>query len=147
MIQPRNTLVVVRLIEKADRKVGKIVVPTNADIYCEAEVVSVGPGNVSAGGGRSETFDLKPGQRVWVKHKTRRPGPAGGHILTDEGIVYQDDDDKVILMEQTSILGIIADPGEDAKVPVANCTIKGTVTVGCGGVVGVDNSVGKSIHH
>ena len=109
MIVPRNTLVVCKLIEKADRQVGKITVPTNTDLYCEAEVLAVGPGSVSAEGGRSETFDLRPGQRVWVKHKERRP-MQGAMIGFDAGILYQQGEEKYYIFEQTNILGIIAEP-------------------------------------
>lgn len=113
MIQPRNTLVVVKLIDKAERQVGKISVPTNKDCYTEAEVVAVGPGTVSAAGGQSETFDLKVGQRVWVKHKSKHIRGAGDiGILTDEGLPYQDGDETFRLFEQSSVVGIIAQPGD-----------------------------------
>jgi co-chaperonin GroES (HSP10) len=109
MIKPRNTLVVVKIIEQAERRIGNIVVPTNADLYCEAEVIAVGPGNVSADGGRSETFDLHPGQRVWVKNKEQRPG-QGNVLRFDAGISYTEAGEKFLFLEQTSILGIIAEP-------------------------------------
>ena len=110
MIQPRNSLVVVKLIEQAEKKVGAITVPTNADLYCEAEVIAVGPGNVSAAGGRSECFDLKPGQRVWVKYKEQKPMGGGQVARFDAGIRYQDGDTYYYVFTQESILGIIAEP-------------------------------------
>lgn len=109
MIVPRNTLVVLRLIETTEKTVGAVVVPTAKDQYCEAEVMAVGPGTLSAAGGRSEIFDLKIGQRVFVKHKTKSRGPMG-EILLDDGIVYMDGDKKYMLFEQNNILGIIAEP-------------------------------------
>lgn len=124
MIQPRNTLVVVKLIDKAERQVGKISVPTNRDCYTEAEVVAVGPGTVSAAGGQSETFDLMIGQRVFVKHKskhTRGPGDLG--TLTDEGLPYQDGDESLRLFEQSSIVGIIAQPGDVRDKEIADAMV------------------------
>lgn len=117
MIKPRNTMVVVRLIEKADYKVGKITVPSNNECYCEAEVVAVGPGNQMAAGARSETFDLTPGQRVWVKHKKRL---SNGQLtrLEDEGLPYRDNDVLYYCFEQSSVIGVLAEPGESTSPPL-----------------------------
>lgn len=109
MIQTRNTLVVVRLLEVNEKAFGNIVLPTQKDQCCEAEIVAVGPGTVSAAGGRSETFDLRVGQRVFVKHKIKARGPMGDTLIPD-GIPYQDGDHSYIMLEQGSILGIIASP-------------------------------------
>lgn len=108
MIRPRNTLVVVRLIEQATKTVGAIVVPTNNDQYCEAEILAVGPGNVAAGGGRSETFDLKAGQYVWVKAREVRQVGNQFHKM-ELGTVYQSGEQKYMMIEQSTIFGIIAD--------------------------------------
>lgn len=105
----RNTLVLLRLSSDAEKTVGKITVPTNNDCFTEADVIAVGPGMVSAGGGVSETLDLKFGQRVFVKHKARANGPMGPSIeLT--GIPYRVDDELFHLYEQGSILSIISEP-------------------------------------
>lgn len=116
MLKPRNSIVIVKLIEQAERQHGSIVVPANKECYCEAEVMAIGPGNVSAAGGRSETFDLAVGQRVWVKHKEKRPGQGGIPMLNDCGIPYQDGGITYHGFEQGSILGIIAEPGEAPRV-------------------------------
>jgi|GEM_PF-2849928 len=110
MIQPRNTLVVVKLITAAERKVGAITVPTNQECYTEAEVIAVGPGNVSAEGGRSETFDLMPGQRVWVKHKKKIRVGANASTFEDEGLPYRDGEELYHCFEQSSIIGILSQP-------------------------------------
>ena len=107
MIQPRNTLVSVRIIEKATRQVGAITVPSHNDLFAEAEVLAIGPGNVNAAGARSETFDLKVGQRVWIKHRTRSQGQ-----LMEAAIAYQTQEERYHLIEQTAILAIIAEPGQ-----------------------------------
>lgn len=106
MIQPRNTLLVVNLIEKKEQRVGTVIVPGADDLYCEAEVKAVGPGTISASGGVSETHDLDPGQRVMVKayEKDRN----GGRVLA--GIKYIDNDKIYYIFEQSSIVGIIAEP-------------------------------------
>jgi len=111
MIQPRNTLVVLRLIEKAEYRVGAITVPANSECYTEAEVIAVGPGTVAADGGRSETFDLRPGQRVWVKHKKKL---SNGTLVKfeDEGLPYRDGETMYHCFEQNSIIGVLAQPGE-----------------------------------
>lgn len=122
MISPRNTLVVVKLVEVAERKVGAITVPSNNDCYCEAEVIAVGPGNVQAGGGRSETFDLYPGQRVWVKHKKKFVGPGGLAKYEDEGLPYRDGDVLYHCFEQNSIIGILhgGEKAANVMVPMAD---------------------------
>lgn len=108
MLSPRGSFVVLKLIEKAERQHGKIVVPQNKECYCEAEVVAVGPGSVMSAGAVSETADLKAGQRVWVKHKAKnRPG-----LLDDAGLQYQDEGVTYHVFEQSSIVGILAQPGE-----------------------------------
>lgn len=109
MITPRNSLVVLKLIELPERQVGKIVVPSQADQFCEAEVLAVGPGTVAAQGGVSETADLRVGQRVWVKHKTRTKGPMG-EMLVSTGIAYQQNDETFVMFEQTQIVAVIAEP-------------------------------------
>lgn len=108
MLTPRNTLVLVRLHEQPARQVGKITVPTNADQFTEAEVIAVGPGNVSAQGGISETFDLKVGQRVLVLYKDRDPRTG----LKNCGIPVRQNDETLYLYEQARVMGIVAQPGE-----------------------------------
>lgn len=106
MIQPRNTLLVLDIIEKTSQQVGKIVVPTNGDLYTEAEVVAVGPG---INRHESEVFDLKVGQRVFVKYKEQRGNP----MTTPPslvGVKYIDDGKVFYIFEQVSILGILAEP-------------------------------------
>lgn len=109
MFKPRNTLVVLKLIQKAETQVGKLVVPNGDGCYTEAEVVAVGPGTIEIEGQRPATFDLKPGQRVYVKHKEKRNPqmPAG-----DAALMYRDGDETFHIVEQSSIVGILAEPGE-----------------------------------
>jgi co-chaperonin GroES (HSP10) len=109
MLKPRNTFILVDLIEQAERRVGAITVPTNNDCYCEAEVIAVGPGNIAANGGRSETFDLKVGQRVFVKHKARMQGPVGpvNELL---GLLYEHEGKRYYLFEQASVIGVVGEP-------------------------------------
>src|SRR6267142_2395028 len=92
MIKPRHSTVVVKLIEDATKKIGAIVVPTNGECYNEAEVIAVGPGTVAAEGGISETFDLKIGQRVFMKSKEKiRDGTVVGGVRTvTSGIEYRE---------------------------------------------------------
>lgn len=116
MFKPRNTLVTVEVIESKEKQIGKIVVPTNGDMYAEAAVVEVGPGTQLAGGARSETFDLHPGQRVLVKHKEVRQA-GSGYIKNDAGVVYHDNGRKLLVVDQSSILGIIHDGSMSAIVP------------------------------
>lgn len=106
MFRPRNTLVSVVLCPKQEDQIGLITVPTAHNEYAEAEIVEVGPGTVSAEGGISETADLQPGQRVWVKSKGKRPSP-NGPILIDEGLHFRDGDRDLYLFEQSSIVAIL----------------------------------------
>lgn len=118
MIQPRNTFVIVELIEQPERQVGKIVIPTNSDLYCQAEVVAVGPGNINASGARSENHDLHPGQRVLVKYQEIRQA-ASGFAKNKTGTEYRTDDGKkYMIFEQMSIIAILHDGGYNAKVPL-----------------------------
>ena len=114
MIQPRNTLVVLRLIEQKEKKVGKITLPTGNVFYCEAEVVAVGPGTVGAAGGRSETFDLSVGQLVYVKHKQpeRNPQMPSGFSAVYAGTPFEENGVNYYLFLETSIVGILAEAGK-----------------------------------
>ena len=117
MIQPRNSLVVVKLIQKEEQKVGKLVLPDSFEkMYTEAEVIAVGPGNVSAQGGRRETFDLKPGQRVFIQYRRQ----SGQHQFQDTGVKYVSGGQVYHLYMETAIVGILAEPGESppADTPV-----------------------------
>jgi co-chaperonin GroES (HSP10) len=109
MIQARNTLVILRLLEKSERSAGAIVVPTNADMMCEAEVMAVGPGCVQAAGGLSETHDLRPGQIVLVRHKSIKQTPMG-RALSLDGTEYREGDKLYYLYEQMSVFAIIQQP-------------------------------------
>lgn len=110
----RNSLVLVRVLEKKEEQVGAITVPQSAEgLFTEGEVLDVGPGSVSAEGGRSETFDLKPGQRVFLKARELRPGPDGRSGLTRlAGIEYVRNGELLHIFEQSSVVAIITEPGE-----------------------------------
>lgn len=110
MLKVRNTLVALKLIEKADQKHGAIFVNSNAECYCEAEVISVGPGNIQAEGGRSETADLYPGQRVLVQHKKKFNNGSGLVKYVDEGLPVRFEDETYLLFEQTSVLAVLSEP-------------------------------------
>lgn len=115
MIRPRNTLVLCALIEQATRIIGSIVQTTNRDEYTEATVLAVGPGNIAAEGGRSDTVDLIPGQRVTILYKQ----VDRNNILKNVGIpVTQADGSVAYLYEQARIISINADP--DLKPSLAN---------------------------
>jgi co-chaperonin GroES (HSP10) len=114
MIQPRNHLIVLKLIEQAEKRVGKLVIPTHSEKYAEAEIVAVGPGTISAEGGRSETHDLRPGQRVLVRHKEEVPQRVGGTQLEIAGIPYRVGDETYYVFPQERVVGIIAQPAEEA---------------------------------
>ena len=112
MIKPRNTLVLVRLVLKAEEKVGLIHIPQNSEQFAEAEVIAVGPDCISATGGQSATHDLKPGQRVLVQHQViqkqgvqSRKIPKG--LLIKESVAGERD---LYFFEQTYIMAILAEP-------------------------------------
>jgi co-chaperonin GroES (HSP10) len=115
MLQPRNTFVVLELIEKAERRVGKITVPTKNDMFCEAEVIAIGPGTCLAAGAQSELRDLKIGQRVWVKAKSLARSSVGGVSAQYDGIEYLDGDRKLYVFEQNSIVAIIAEAQDNGS--------------------------------
>lgn len=106
MLQPRNTFVVLSLIEQSERKDGGIVVPTHSDQFCEAIVAAVGPGSISAAGARPETFDLGIGDRVLVKHQEVRP-QGQGMIKLKTGTEYKDGDTKYTIFEQMAVIAVI----------------------------------------
>lgn len=114
MIQPRNTFVVVDLLEKSESKVGQITVPTSGDRYCEAIVVAVGPGTSRVGAQTSETHDLRVGQRVWIQHKDPVNGPIPGQpMLQLAGVMYRIGDKSFYLFGEHRILAILSQPGAD----------------------------------
>jgi co-chaperonin GroES (HSP10) len=104
--RPRNTLVLCALIEKTQRVIGSIVQTTKGDEFTQARILAVGPGNIAAEGGRSDTVDLKSGQIVTVLYKSfDRNG-----VLKNVGTpVPLDDGTVVYLYEQARILTIDED--------------------------------------
>jgi len=108
LIIPRNTFILVRLLEKQEEKIGNITVPGYNDLFCEGEILAVGPGTVSAAGGVSETFDLKVGQRVYVQHMRQAFGPTGRQNQLD-GYRIVLDGEAVYLFEQINILAVLAE--------------------------------------
>lgn len=109
MILPRNTLVLVRMIDEPIKKVGAIIVTTNAEMYAEAEVLAVGPGNINSVGARIETHDLQVGQRVLVKHQDVKI-TSQGVMKAKTYIEYSKDDVKYQIFEQTHIVAILEQP-------------------------------------
>lgn len=110
-VQPRNTLVTVRVFKPSERRQGSIVVPANNDEYQEGEIIAVGRGIVAAGGGNSGTEDLSPGQRVLVK--TQRRTAKG---LMNEGLpIGRFDgedipDTEMFIFEEQNIIAILTTP-------------------------------------
>lgn len=116
LIKVRNTLIVLDVIEQKEKKVGDITVPANNDLYAEAEVMAVGPGLSLTMNDRTETSDLKVGQRVLVKHKQQQKPPPYPPELA--GIRYQEGTKFYYIFDQTSIVGIIAEPGTFPTTPL-----------------------------
>jgi len=109
-------LVLVKLFDTAEEKVGSLTVPTGDKEFCEGEIVAVGPDFEQAAGGKPRTTDLKPFQRVFVKHQNKhiRPGRAGGYTsnFTPNGIPLEPHtggDAKYMLFEQCDILAIVGE--------------------------------------
>lgn len=105
MLQPRNTLVLVDLIAEKEKRVGQFVIPTDDDLYGEAEILAIGPGTILGEGSDSMVQDLVVGQRVLVKTHSRQ-----GPNKTLVGIKYIDNGHICYIFEQSSIVGIIAQP-------------------------------------
>lgn len=106
MVKPRNTLVLVKLVPQATRMTGAIVQTTTHDEFAEADVIAVGPGNIAAAGGISDTVDLKPGQRVLLLAK--QPGPGGTMKLA--GIPVSGENGTFHLFEQARVVAIVSEP-------------------------------------
>ena len=106
MVKPRNTLVLVKLVPQTTRVTGSIVQTTTHDEFAEADVIAVGPGNIAAAGGVSDTFDLKPGQRVLLLAK--QPGP--NRELRIAGVPVSGVDGTCYLFEQARVVAIVSEP-------------------------------------
>lgn len=113
-IQPRNSLVLVRLVKKTEEKVGLVYVKLDEMEYCEGEIIAVGRGTarVSAGG-ESECTDLAPGQRVLVQHKRKHQAGPDRAYLIPEGIDVGND---LRLFEQCNILAIFPETSKAGTV-------------------------------
>ena len=118
MLRTRGNWVVLRLIERAAAKHGSIVIPLTQDQYTEAEVIAVGPGTVSAAGGRPDTHDLKPGQLVFVQHKKQ----VAAHQMAYAGIPYRKDGLTYFIFDESSIVGVVADTAEGAALGYTEIT-------------------------
>lgn len=112
MLKPRNTVVVLELIEQTEKKINGLVLPNGNTLYQYAKVIAVGPGGGSVAGGHTETHDLKPGQIVFLQSKMVGRGELDGRPTAKiAGVQYIHDQKAYYLFEQTSILGIVAEPG------------------------------------
>jgi co-chaperonin GroES (HSP10) len=112
MLKPRNTVVVLDLIEQKEKSIGGIVLPEAGELYGHARVIAVGPGGGDVAGGHTETFDLKEGQIVFLQTKAIARNPISGQPEGKiAGVRYVFGDKAYYLFEQTSILGIVAEPG------------------------------------
>lgn len=115
-LQVRNTLVLVEIEDLKNTMIGQLLVPVEKKEYCVGRVISIGPGNVISTGGRSETDDLKVGDRVLVRSQIKVQGRVPGAVnyrstgieLSKEGKLVQ------ALFEQTEIVAIYVD---DLEVP------------------------------
>lgn len=121
MVQPRSSLVIVDLIEKANKDLGGgLVAPTGKDLYTEAVVVAVGPGTVSAAGGVSETADLTIGQHVFMKYREPHPQSRDGNFKPiNVGIEYREGNKTYYAYEQHRVLWVIAQKYEAPPPEVA----------------------------
>lgn len=118
-IKPRNTLVLLRLVKNEEEKVGCLVVKTDKDQFCEAEVIAVGPDTVSAQGGERGTRDLKPGQRVLVQYQLVMRSPDGIQTKTKpQGLQLKETiagERDLYLFEQHNVMAILAEPEDVEK--------------------------------
>lgn len=110
-IRPRGGLVLVRLLDRAEQKIGKIVVPspTTGSIYAVAVVLEVGPGTWD-GGRQVATEDLKPGQRIIFQAGARDGMQSAMAGVPLEGYGGQ----NVRLINQSSIAAILEGEAETA---------------------------------
>lgn len=111
MLKPRNSLVIVKLLETGSKTVGNIIVRTDGELYGYAEVMAVGPGTVMSAGGQPETFDLKVGQRVFMKTKEQKrdPNAIGGVRTVVSGMEFQADGVIYHIYEQGNVFVITED--------------------------------------
>lgn len=105
MLKPRNSFVICSIIERSAHQVGAIIVPAGGEAFAEALVVSVPDDN-------AHTRDLKAGQIVWVQHKRPGKNGQGQPILLDSFIPYRAGKHLYAMLEESQIMGIIADDME-----------------------------------
>jgi co-chaperonin GroES (HSP10) len=106
-ITPRGPFILVQFVVEAEKKVGLLTVPAGDNEYVEAKVLAVGPGMVAAGGGRSETHDLRAGQTVLMQHKkvVRQQGVVRGEQTYTIPVKSRNKDIKnLYLVPETSIV-------------------------------------------
>lgn len=116
-VQPRNGLVIIRLIEEKETKTasGIIISAQNAMITQEAEIVAVGRGVLTESGKHGGTDDLRPGMRVLVKAGQRMRDGGG---MTQEmrlAEMFGDDSGKYTMINQLDVLGIISNHAPELK--------------------------------
>lgn len=111
---PRNTLVEVEIVPTTEQKLGGIVIPNNSELYAEAIIRAIGPGNINSVGARSETHDLAVGQRVLVqRYQVREMSMSRGLGKSEIGVRFTRDNKTYLLFEQTAILYILQDEHAD----------------------------------
>lgn len=114
-MKPRNTLVTVAEIQDRNRTTDTgIVIPSQTgNEYKQCEVIAVGPGMITEPNEMNPARDLKPGQLVLVKLKHQRRLDPNHVSLEPIGVGFQSDDGRnLALVEQSQVVGIIAEPGD-----------------------------------
>lgn len=107
--KPRNTLILVRELDRSEEVVGGIIMPAyNSQNFMRAQILAVGPGMATNSRDETEMHDLKAGQIVWIKSHTVR----GPNQRTPNGQELTFDGEKLWLFEQTEAMVILSEPGE-----------------------------------
>ena len=114
-MEPRNTLVtVVEIEQKESITAGGLIQPAaHNPEYKPCKIIKVGPGQLNHKDEISPMLDLKPGQLVLVKLAVQRRIDQNTAGLERIGVDFKDSSGKDLkLVEQSSIVGIIFEPGE-----------------------------------
>ena len=106
----RNDQVLVRVRPKETKKVGVIELSGQIDRETEqVDILDVGPGIVSAAGGRPSTHDLKVGQIGLAHMKMIRPSPGGLDHTTNKWVPIIYNNEALCIIHESQLIAIIKD--------------------------------------
>lgn len=108
-LRVRNNNVLLQVIQRKPQQVKGIELAGHLDREIDhALVLAVGPGLISAAGGRADTFDLKEGDYVMAHMRMiRKPSPQAPEQTVEKFVPIVVDNETLKIVDQSQIIAVV----------------------------------------